>query len=147
MVSGCAIKLLGDLPFEIEYYSTCGTFMINRSSTILSCFSQYETNYCHSLTRKHEAALSEIQDFKIDTDFEIDRVLIPNSTYHHFGTKIANYRGFPLVLGGGNGDEVHNKLEMLDINENGTRWIQYEEADYPFSKKLVINLLINRLIF
>ena len=110
--------------------------MINWLSTIIFCFSSYDWNYCRSLTRKNGAALSEIQDFKFDTEFEIDKVPISNSTYHHYGSKIANYQGFPLVLGGGvHIGEFNNKLELLNIVENRTRWIQLEAADYPFSKQ------------
>ena len=39
---------------------------------------------------------------------------------------MANYQGFPLILGGvGN-----NKLEMLNKMENNPSWI--EETDYPY---------------
>ena len=84
---------------------------------------------CRSLTRKNDAALSSISDFGFDSAFEINKVFVPDSTYNHDLATIANYLGFPLILGGyGN-----NKLEMLNTKENPPRWVEYEGTDYPYS--------------
>ena len=55
---------------------------------------------------------------------------------------MANYRGFPLILGGwaktGLRDWTglgHNKLEMLNTIENSPRWVEYEGTDYPYSEE------------
>lgn len=148
MVSECAVKLLGDLPFDFEY-GTCGTYMIKRSPTILLCFSSGDRNHCRSLTRKNGATLSEIKDFEFHTVFEIDTVQISNSAYSHSGAVLANYQGFPLILGGHSEYVANNKLEMLNTIENRPRWIQYEDANYPFSETLVIDVfkfIINKIL-
>ena len=64
-------------------------------------------------------------------------VIEDNSIYRHFGQKLANYKGFPLVVGGLNPDvpsiDVWNTVEMFDINEN--KWVS--KADYPFAKRYI----------
>ena len=130
VVSDCTIKRLGDLPFDFES-GTCGTFMIDSLPTILLCFDFYERRKCRSLTRRNDGALTDINDFVFGSEFEIDKIIIPDSTYNRYGATIANYQGFPLILGGWE----NNKLEMLNIMENPPRWVEYEETDYPYSNK------------
>ena len=43
-------------------------------------------------------------------------------------SSIANYQGFPLVLGGTN----NVKLEMLDTIKSPPEWIEYEGTDYKY---------------
>ena len=124
------MKRLGDLSFDF-YEGTCGTFMINRSPTILLCFSRNEERKCQSLTRRNDGALTDINDFVFGSEFEIDKIIIPDSTYNRYGATIANYQGFPLILGGYD----NNKLEILNTNENSLRWVAYEETDYPYSNR------------
>ena len=133
MVSDCTLKRLGDLPFDFPY-GTCGTFMIGSLPTIPLCFDDYEQRKCRSLTRRNDGALSDINDFVFDTEFQMDQIIIPDSTNDHYGAIIANYQGFPLILGG----TRNNKLEMLNTMENPLRWIEYEGTDYPYSNRYVI---------
>ena len=63
--------------------------------------------------------------------FQIDNVAIPNSTHPHQTASLANYQGFPLILGGYD----NNKLEMLNTMENPFRWVRYEGTDYPYSNR------------
>ena len=69
------------------------------------------------------------KNFVFDSEFQMDKVIIPDSTHDHYRTTIANYQGFPLILGG----LENNKLEMLQTMENPPRWIEYEGTDYPYS--------------
>ena len=127
MVSKCSVKRLGDLPFDFKIGS-CGTFTIHNLTTILLCFSDSnERRRCRSLTRRNEGQLS-IDDFVFDSEFQVDRIVIPDSTYDHWFSSIANYQGFPLVLGGTNNVE----LEMLDTGKSPLEWVQYEDTDYPY---------------
>ena len=120
------MKRLGDLPFDQS--GTCGTFMIGSLPTILLCFNWNEERKCRSMTRRNDGALTDIKDFAFDSEFQIDKIVIPDSTHNHYGGTIANYRGFPLILG----DKRNNKLEMLNTMENPPRWIEYVGTDYPY---------------
>jgi len=93
------VKHLGDLPFDFAE-GTCGTFMIGSLPTILLCFEWTEPRKCRSLTRKNDGTLSDIKSFVFDSKFEMDQIIIPDSTYDHYWATIANYQGFPLILGG-----------------------------------------------
>ena len=128
MVSECTVKRLGDLPFDFTY-GTCGLFTIDSLPTILLCFDWDKTEECRSLTRTNDGALTDIKDFNFDSEFQIDRMVIPDSTHEHDFATIANYQGFPLILGG----DTNNKLEMLNTKENPLRWIEYDRSDYPYS--------------
>ena len=79
------------------------------------------------MTRRNEDQLS-IDDFVFDSEFQVDRIVIPDSTHDHWFSSIANYQGFPLVLGGLN----NAKLEMLDITKSPPEWVEYEGTDYPY---------------
>ena len=102
------MKRLGDLPFDFVR-GTCETFMIDSSPTILLCFDYYEERKCRSLTRRNDGALGDVNDFSFDSEFEMDKLIIPDSKHDHYLATLAIYQGFPLILG--NWD--HNKLEML----------------------------------
>ena len=130
MVSECTVKRLGDLPFDFTN-GACGTFMIDGLPTILLCFDTNEERKCRSLTRRNDGGLSDINKFVFDSEFEIDKVDIPNSTHDHFGAAMANYQGLPLILGG----TTNNKLEMLNTTENPTVWLEYEGTNYPYSNR------------
>ena len=84
------------------------------------------------MNRKTDGALKEIKDFDFETEFEIHEVLLPESTYNHGGVSMANYQGFPLILGGGtlSFGGRNNKLEMLNTMENPPRWVEGKE--YPY---------------
>ena len=124
------MERLGELPFYFEY-GTCGTFMIGSLSTILLCFDWNERSKCPSLTRRDDGTLTDIKDFAFDSEFQIDQIAIPDSTHDHLYVTIANYQGFPLILGG----RYNNKLEMLNLMENPPRWIEYDGTDYPYSNR------------
>ena len=103
--------------------------MIESLTTILLCFSgANDKRSCRTLTRRNENALSSVNNFVFDTEFELNRVAIPNSKYDHWMSSIANYQGFPLVLGGTN----NVKLEMLDTIKSPPEWIEYEGTDYKY---------------
>ena len=128
MVSECSVKRLGNLPFDFTIGS-CGTFLIDSLVTILLCFfDSSEKRNCRSLTRRRNGPLSSIDNFDFETEFELDGILIPDSTHDHWMSSIANYQGFPLVLGGTN----NAKLEMLDTRKSPLEWVQYEDTDYPY---------------
>ena len=128
IVSDCSLQRLGYLPFGFDR-GTCERFIIDSLPTLLLCFDYYERTKCRSLTRKNDGALSDINNFIFENEFELDEVTIPQSAHNHFETTMANYHGFPLILGG----RGHNKLEMLDTMENPPRWVEYEGTDYPYS--------------
>ena len=130
VVSDCTLKRLGGLPFHFAT-GTCGTFIIDSSPTILLCFDYAEGRKCRSLTRINDGALTDITDFAFDSEFQIDEIVIPDSTHNHYGGTIANYQGFPLILGGW----TNNKLEMLNILENPPRWVEYGGTDYRYSNE------------
>ena len=47
---------------------------------------------------------------------------------------MANYQGFPLILGGWSAaNGRNNKLEMLNTIENPPIWV--EGIDYPYSEE------------
>ena len=73
--------------------------------------------------------MGDISDFTFDSEFEIDTVAIPDSTHDHYWATMANYQGFPLILGG----FYSNKLEMLNTIENTPSWI--EGTDYPYANR------------
>ena len=112
---------------------TCGSFMINDLPTTILCYDYqyygelFPSTTCRSLTRKNDGALSEIKDFVFESEFEIDRFPIPNPTYRHTQATMANYRGSPLLLGGGAGDWP----EMFNAIGNPPRWVQ--GPAYPYS--------------
>ena len=122
MVSECGISRLGDLPFNFDSGS-CGTFIVNSMPLIFLCFSfDWKSGECRTLTRHKNGLLSVTDDFKLESEFEIGQ--IQNDAYYdHSGSTIANYQGFPLVLGG----LKNSKLEIFDTSKN--LWEQL--ADYP----------------
>ena len=122
------MKRLGDLPFDFSI-GACGTFVIESLTTILLCFEKSdERRKCRSLKRKNDGPLSSVNNFVFDTEFDLDPLLIPDTKHDHWMSSIANYQGFPLVLGATN----NNKLEMLDAMKSPPEWVQYEETDYPY---------------
>ena len=128
MVSECTVKRLGDLPFDFSI-GACGTFVIESLTTILLCFEKSdERRKCRSLKRKNDGPLSSVNNFVFDTEFDLDPVLIPDTKHDHWMSSIANYQGFPLVLGATN----NNKLEMLDTTKSPPQWVEYEGTDYPY---------------
>ena len=103
--------------------------MINDQPTVLFCFYWSNHNRCRSLIRKNELTLGNINNFSFDDEFELDTIDMPYSQYGHFHTRIANYHGYPLILGAFN----HVKLEMLVTTEPLIRWI--EQTDYPYANQ------------
>ena len=103
--------------------------MIESSPMILLCFYRSRRKKCRSLSRRNDGALGEVNNFSFDSEFEIDKLVIPDSTHYHYAVTMANYQGFPLILGG----YYNNKLEMLDIIDNPPRWVEYNGTDYPYS--------------
>ena len=58
--------------------------------TIFLCFDIEKKNICRTLTAKTEGSLIDAKDLNFDY-FEVGS--IPNSTYPHSFTTIANYKG------------------------------------------------------
>ena len=134
LVTECEIKRIGNLPFDFSSGGACGTFIINSLPTILLCFDGLERKKCRLLTRRNDGSLSDITNFVFETEFEVN-MAVPISAHYRWLATIANYLGFPLVLGGYGGvggDIGNNKLEMLDTMKSPPVWIEYE--DYPYSK-------------
>ena len=80
------------------------------------------------MRRRNDGPLSRVNNFVFDTEFDLDAVIIPDSKHDHWMSSIANYQGFPLVLGAT--DNV--KLEMLNTMKSPPEWVEYEGTDYPF---------------
>jgi len=80
------------------------------------------------MRRRNDDPLSSVNNFVFDTEFDLNAVDIPDSKHDHWMSSIANYQGFPMVLGGTN----NAKLEMLDIMKNPPKWLEYEDTDYPY---------------
>ena len=82
--------------------------------------------------RKNEIALRNINDFTFDAEFDLDAVIpadayLPDTKYDHYFAEMANYQGYPLILGG----MSNVKLEMLVTTEVSIQW--NEQTDYPYA--------------
>ena len=73
------------------------------------------------MERREDGSLSVTDDFGSESECNIGM----NAQYDHSGSTMANYQGFPLVLGG----LKHSKLEIFDTTKNV--WEQL--ADYPYT--------------
>ena len=80
------------------------------------------------MRRRNDGPLSSVNNFVFATEFDLNPVVIPDSKHNHWMSSIANYQGFPLVLGAT--DNV--KLEMLDTMKSPPEWVEYEGTDYPY---------------
>ena len=137
MVAECTLKRLGDLPFDFVS-GTCGTFMINSLPTIFLCFYSGGGTRCRSLIRRNDGALHDTNNFVIDSEFEIDTIDVLDSIHDHYSATLANYQGFPVILGSSRGDSwgilgANNKLEILNTIENPPRWV--EGTNYPYANE------------
>ena len=111
---------LGSLDFNFDAGS-CGTFIIKNKPIVLLCFSfGWNARQCRTLQNRNDGSLPADADFYSSSENEF----IVDSTEDHIGATIANYKGFPLALGG----LTHTKLEMFDSSRS--RWVQ--KAGYPF---------------
>ena len=52
------------------------------------------------LLTRIKTQLSFINNFVFEDEFVVNTVAIEDSTHDHWMAKLANYQGFPLVLGG-----------------------------------------------
>ena len=100
--------------------------MIDDIPVIFLCFDWSNYKKCRNLKKRKKDLLHRVNDFEFETEFLLKEE-INNSTYAHYGSTIANYHGFPLVLG----DWDHSKLEMYDTSQS--RWVQ--KFDYPFATR------------
>ena len=87
-VADCGIYYLGELPFDLRR-GTCGTYNVNSVPTIFLCFDREQQNTCRGLTVKKD--LLSVTDFEFDEEFEVR--LLPETTYQHSSSTIANYKG------------------------------------------------------
>ena len=103
--------------------------MIESLTTILLCFATTdERKKCRSMRRRNDGPLSSVNNFVLDSEFDLNPVVIPDPKHDHWMSSIANYQGFPLVLGAT--DNV--KLEMLNTMKSPPEWVEYEDTDYPY---------------
>ena len=128
MVSQCGVSRLGNLPFNFESGS-CGTFIVNSKPLIFLCFEKdWKSGECHTLERRRNGLLSVTDDFGFESEFIIAEIQ-NDAHYDHTGSTMANYQGFPLVLGG----LKNSKLEIFDTSQN--LWKQL--ADYPYTNRYI----------
>ena len=66
-----------------------------------------------------------------EDEFVVNTETIKDTTHDHWMAKLANYQGFPLVLGGTN----NVKLEMLNTIKDSPQWVEYENTDYPYQNQ------------
>lgn len=98
--------------------------MIKNLLTSLLCFSETDgKRKCRSLTRKNDNLLSDSSNFDFQNEFDVDTFPIPDSTHDHWMASMANYVGFPVILGGKN----NVILEILDTKKNVPEWITSEQ--------------------
>ena len=64
---------------------------MNAVPSIFLCFDSSERRKCRILIRKNDGLVGGINDFIFEEEFEIDS--IPDTTYDHRYTSIANYQG------------------------------------------------------
>ena len=96
--------------------------MINNNPVIFLCFSNFgddEQWYGRQCRILKQRSASTITGFEYETESIID------SIKSHRGTRLANYRGFPLALG----CRDNAVLEMFDASTNS--WVK--KKNYPFS--------------
>ena len=123
IVSECVISRIGSLEFDF-FAGTCGTYMINNDPVIFLCFSkgeQWNGEQCRISIQRSTNSVMTITDFEFETDSYLD------SKENHRGTRLANYNGFPLALGG----TENAALEMFDPSSNS--WVK--KTSYPFSRE------------
>ena len=101
--------------------------MINDQPTILLCFDYNDAKRCRSVIRKNEISLRNINNFIFDGEFDLDTINIPDSKYGHYETKMANYQGYPLILG----SAYTTKLEILITTQVPFQW--NDQTDYPYA--------------
>ena len=137
-MSNCGLKRLGSLPPELVENSisigTCGTFIVDNVPTIFLCFpnDQNHSNICRTLTVRKNHLLSSINDFNFGNEFKLDTIK-KEASYGHIGSKLANYNGYPLAMGGWDHPKGANaQLEMFDVKQN--QWMQKKQ--YPFAIRL-----------
>ena len=134
VVSECGISRVGELSFNFDS-GGCGTFMVKTDPVILLCFSfgwdiyGWNGRKCKILKQDNANSVGTITDVQ----FQIDD--LPDSIYDHIGSILANYRGFPLALGG----LTNTKLEMFDSFRN--LWMN--KTDYPYFPSYRMNRCIS----
>ena len=101
---------------------SCGTYIVNSKPLIFLCFEKdWKSGECRTLERHENGLLSFTDDFT----FNIGQIK-KDTRYDHSGSTMANYQGFPLVLGGWSGGAT---LEIFDTSQN--LWEQL--ADYHYA--------------
>ena len=109
--------------------------MVKTDPVILLCFSfgwdiyGWNGRKCKILKQDNANSVGTITD----EQFQIDD--LTDSIHDHIGSILANYRGFPMALGG----LTNTKLEMFDPFRN--LWMQ--KTDYPFFPSPRINRCIS----
>ena len=89
-VFDCSMFSIGTLPFDIRK-GTCKTFNRNSVPTIFLCFDFEEQNTCRALIPKNEKLSINVHNIEFSQEFEVN--YLPNTTYNHSSTTIANYKG------------------------------------------------------
>ena len=134
VIRDCGIQYLASAEWDF-IDGTCGTFMIESLPRMLLCFADgQDVNECIALTDIDENPLTSITN--IDDSYYSGFLTqhLPDSIYEHFMcASLANYQGFPLILGGYGSD--NNMLEIFNTTENPLRWVDFPESSYPYSSK------------
>ena len=96
------------------------------------CFDFNAKRKCIILKRRKNNPLNNGDVFVFNNDFDMDNTL-PETNYDHHGSTIANYHGYPLVLGGmGNSSSTGNtKLEMFQPDKSCWK----EGKEYPYAAR------------
>ena len=112
--------------------------MIENQHVIFLCFPYLDDGSadrkCRTLKQHNIGPLNDIETFEFETEFLLENV-DNDSRDSHGGSTIANYQGFPIVLGGFEWmyESPNRKLEIFDTVQN--RWLQKKE--YPYTDKFI----------
>ena len=105
---------------------TCGTFIIQELPIIFLCFDFDNHRKCQKLQKRNDKVFDSKNYFEFETLFSL-QPLESDSINPHFQSTLANYKGFPLALGG----QSNSNLELFDTIQN--QWIQ--KSKYPFATR------------
>ena len=100
--------------------------MMNSLPRVLLCFDENTKRQCRSYTRRNGGEWGYNNNYVFQNEFDSGNPAIPDTTHQHYVTTLANYQGFPAILGGTN-----NKLEILNSMETPSSWVK--GTDYPYS--------------
>jgi len=118
VISGCALKRLGNLGFDLET-GTCGVYNFEVNDELILCFSGTDDKACQRFDGTDGQIITDGSQWKS----------ITATRYHHRQSRLATYKGKPFIVGS-RGNNDHKHTELL---ENGA-WIKLR--DYPYGSYL-----------